>query len=58
MKKNQKRLITMQDNPTTRKRRLQLRLQELNDKTERELDDLMKSVEKVKSTLRANRHHH
>ena len=56
MKKNPKRLISVHDDPATRKRRLQQRLQELNDKTERELDDLMKSVEKVKSTLRPNRH--
>lgn len=55
MKSNQPRFIPPRDNPATRKRRLQQRLQEISDKSEKELGALMKSLEKMKSTFRSDK---
>ncbi|MEJ0072880.1 MAG: hypothetical protein WDN27_02210 [Candidatus Saccharibacteria bacterium] len=52
MKRKQASQPQLKDTPATRKRRLQQRLQELSAKSEKELGILMKSVEKVKSSLR------
>ena len=55
MKRNQKSTPEPQDNPSTRKRRLQKRLQELSDRSDREMAALMKSVERMKASLRSNK---
>jgi len=54
MKRNQQPLHLPKDTPATRKRRLQQRLQEISDKSEKELRAITKSLEKVKSTFRSN----
>lgn len=56
MKRNQKPTIIPKDTPATRKRRLQQRLQEISDKSEKELRALTKSLDKVKSAFRSNDH--
>lgn len=55
MKKNQHRFTPPRDTPATRKRRLQERLQELSDKSERELAALMQSIDKVRDNLKTKR---
>jgi hypothetical protein len=52
MKSKQPNTPRPKDTPATRKRRLQLRLQELSDKSDQEFAALMKSVEKIKSAFR------
>lgn len=52
MKSNQTSAPQPKDTPATRKRRLQQRLQELSDRSDRELAALMKSVERVKTSFR------
>ena len=52
MKRNQRGTIPPRDTPATRKRRLQERLQEISDKSELELNTLIKSLEKVKTAFR------
>lgn len=51
MNKNNKPVRPAHDTPATRKKRLQQRLKEISDKSEQELAALMKSVEKVKTSL-------
>lgn len=53
--KKRKRQSTPVDTPATRKERLQQRLKELSDHSEQELAALMRTVEKAKSALRANK---
>lgn len=55
MKRNQKRAPAPRDNPATRKKRLQERLQEISNKSEQELTTLMKSIEKLKDTLKSDK---
>lgn len=55
MKSNQPGYIQPRDTPATRKRRLQQRLQEISDKSEKELAALMKSLERVKSTFHSGK---
>lgn len=55
VKRNQRTFRQPADTPATRKRRLQARLQEISDKSEQELAALMKSFDKVKSTLKPPR---
>lgn len=43
------------DTPATRKKRLQQRLRELNERNEREMSALMKSVERLKSAFRSKK---
>lgn len=40
------------DSPAARKRRLKQRLREMNERNDREMNALMKSIERVKSTFR------
>jgi|GEM_PF-2825199 len=40
------------DSPAARKRRLKQRLREINERNDREMSALMKSIEKVKATFR------
>jgi len=53
--KRQRKPDLPKDTPATRKRRLQQRLREMNDRNEKELSALMKSVERLKSTLRSKK---
>jgi hypothetical protein len=53
MKRNQLNLPAPKDTPSTRKRRLQQRLQEISERSELEMAALIKSVEKLKDGLRA-----
>lgn len=55
MKSNQKNLPTPKDTPSTRKRRLQQRLQEISERSEAEMAALLSSVEKMKESLRPNK---
>jgi hypothetical protein len=52
MKKKQHPFTSPRDTPATRKRRLQERLQELSDKSERELTALIQSLDKVKASFK------
>ncbi|HSX30352.1 MAG TPA: hypothetical protein VLE99_00340 [Candidatus Saccharimonadales bacterium] len=52
MKRKQHPVTPAKDTPAIRKRRLQQRLQEISEKSERELAALMKSINKVKSSFR------
>jgi hypothetical protein len=55
MKRNQQANPKPKDTPATRKRRLQQRLRELSDRSEQEMANIVKSVEKLKSTFRSNK---
>jgi|GEM_PF-1949785 len=55
MKKHHKPLMPPRDTPATRKRRLQERLQELSDKSEKELNALIQSIDKVKASLKSKK---
>ena len=55
MKSNQQKLPNPKDTPSTRKRRLQQRLQELSDRSEQELAAILKTVEKVKANFRPDK---
>jgi hypothetical protein len=55
MKRNQKNLPPPADTPSTRKRRLNKRLQEISARSEQELTALKKSLEKVKTAFKPNR---
>ncbi len=55
MKRKQRRLPSPKDTPATRKQRLQQRLQEISDKGEREIAAIVKSVNKVKTSLKSKR---
>jgi len=55
VKKNAKSSGVPRDTPATRKQRLQQRLKELSDQSEQELAALMKSLEKVKASLKSDK---
>ncbi|HUB93270.1 MAG TPA: hypothetical protein VMB52_02095 [Verrucomicrobiae bacterium] len=55
MKQKPQSRATSKDAPAARKRRLQQRLRELNEHNEREMNALMKSVERIKSAFRSKR---
>ncbi len=55
MKSNRKNTPPPKDTPATRKRRLQQRLQEISEKSEQELNTLMKSLDKMKSAFRSDK---
>lgn len=52
MKSNKKKFPPPKDTPATRKQRLQQRLQEISDKSDREIAALMTSVNKVKAAFK------
>jgi hypothetical protein len=52
MKSNQKNFPPPKDTPATRKQRLQQRLKEISEKSDREIAALIKSVNKVKASFR------
>jgi len=52
MKRNQPSFREPEDTPATRKQRLQQRLQEISDKSEKELRAISKSLEKVRTSFR------
>ncbi|HSX42945.1 MAG TPA: hypothetical protein VLF59_02565 [Candidatus Saccharimonadales bacterium] len=52
MKRNQKNFHQPQDTPATRKQRLQQRMQELSDKSDREIASLMRTVDRIKTSFR------
>jgi hypothetical protein len=43
------------DTPATRKKRLQQRLREMNDRNDREIGALLKSIDKIKATFRSKK---
>ncbi len=55
MKRKQPAHSEPKDTPATRKRRLQQRLQELSDRSEREMAALAKSLDKVKKSFRTKK---
>lgn len=55
MKRKQHNEIEPKDTPSTRKRRMQSRLKELSERSDRELAILMTSIEKMKANLRNNK---
>jgi hypothetical protein len=52
VKRKQKNFHQPKDTPATRKQRLQQRLQELSDKSDREIAALLRSVDRVKTSFR------
>lgn len=55
MKSKQPNIPQPRDTPPTRKRRLQQRLNELTDSSEKELAALMNTINKVKTAFRNDR---
>jgi hypothetical protein len=53
--KQKRQPTTPNDTPATRKRRLQQRLREISERNDRELNALMKSIEKVKSAFHSKK---
>lgn len=51
MKRNQKTFIRPKDTPATRKKRLQERLLEITQRSEKELAAIMQSIDKLKSSI-------
>jgi len=51
VKRNQKNFHQPKDTPATRKQRLQQRMQELSDKSDREIAALMRTVDRVKTSF-------
>jgi len=52
MKRKQRNPPVLKDTPATRKQRLQQRLQEISDKSDKEIAALIKSVNKVKAAFK------
>lgn len=52
MKRNQPSFSAPDDTPATRKKRLQQRLAEISDRSEKELRAISKSLEKVRTSFR------
>ena len=50
-----KRSTPPKDTPATRKKRLQERLLEISERSDKELSALMKSLDKVKTAFRSNK---
>ena len=55
MKHNSQPNRTPKDAPAARKRRLQQRLREISERNDREMNALMRSVERIKSTFRGKK---
>jgi len=55
MKNHQRNISPPHDTPATRKRRLQARLQEITEKSEQEMATLMKSLDKVRASFKAQK---
>lgn len=55
MKRNEQANAKPKDTPVTRKRRLQQRLRELSDRSDQEMANVMKSIEKLKSAFRSDK---